>query len=371
MAAGLPDVVISPTAEMGYFCSAVVAYLPSSVMTTIHNLGIPWWAALPMSAIAMRTLFVLPFFQMPIRKRQARAALVTPLIQGHIRWLMRTLPPGTHKAARQIAIWRARRSVLSKFDALVTLPRRLGGMAVLFCNMEALRRMIGYKGTVIEMMVNWLYKSDAGVQQDPSYSAETVAERGQQVLEELTKVRIEQGNIPFPVPLPSQWFDPALKTEGFSFCPDLTVPDPSFYLPAILIASWVAVIAFAPRVARVPKTKLESLQLETSQSSSPSSTATDTAPSDKEITSTGPKYELNNGQRIFLTFVLIIIGPASVNFPAAINIYLISNIWWNWIVQRWLAWKIPVHPPPTACKRPVKMTSTKEKAKIFTIDRYK
>ncbi|KAI4848276.1 hypothetical protein E4T44_04031 [Aureobasidium sp. EXF-8845] len=161
--------------------------------------------------------------------------------------------------------------------------------------------------------------SPAGTAQNAAQDAAT------QVTEEMSTAVATHVN--------SVWFDSTLLTEGFSWCPDLTASDPTMILPIVFSSSFFASIYFAPRIQGAA-----------------SATGTDSAPDRAKPT---------NGQRIMMTIAMLSIIPA-LQMPAGLLLYFLSNMVTNNFMSRWLAYTKPIHPAPTACKRPVRMQRFKD-----------
>lgn len=150
--------------------------------------------------------------------------------------------------------------------------------------------------------------------------------------EAVANLSVEQAASVAPNHANTPWFDPTLMTEGFFWCPDLTTSDPTFILPIMFSSTFIASIYFAPRIAGA-------------------------------ATSTGRENTSNptNAQRIGLTIATLSFIPA-LQMPAGLLLYFISNMVVNNVQSRWLAYTKPIHPAPTACKRPVRTQRSREMA---------
>jgi inner membrane protein COX18 len=62
-----------------------------------------------------------------------------------------------------------------------------------------------------------------------------------------------------------------------------------------------------------------------------------------------------------MTIAMLSIIPA-LQMPAGLLLYFLSNMVTNNFMSRWLAYTKPIHPAPTACKRPVRMQRFKDTA---------
>lgn len=351
----------------------VLAFIPANIMAAIHSTGLPWWAALPLAALVIRTAIVYPFFQLPTRKSAAKRSMLGPLIQADVRQQVRILELKRSQTSAMRRRFRlpilgiqTTRHVGRMFGAPFNWPLKIGGIAVLLCVTEALRKLSGYRAGVL----GWLFPEGGGLSIVDAWRRGFSRPVEDQLPEPLASTT--DGHANWPSLRNPDWMDPTFRTEGLPWCPDLTAADPTMILPATLIGSWTALIILAPRLSRAPKQSFANSMVDDANKSLREAIKFSSNKQDKatrEIgvpaaeTKKGPMLsaELSNMQRVALTFILLIMPAPALLMPAALHIYLISNIWINMLTQSILAKQFAIHPAPTACKRPVRVTATKQR----------
>lgn len=298
---------------------------PYLFMTTLHQLGLPWWAVFPASALAIRTLVILPLFQIPFRKALSRRVLLTPLIQARVNFLRTkqkklAQSQGSRSSLLQsLTDTRMRAKVASKLgDQYGAVPRpiltKVASFVVLIIAAEAIRRLCGLKEGLLALIMDSFanaigFDTIDGHEEEASSELATAHEddRASEVYDE--------------------WYEPSLKTGGIpTWCPDLTSPDPTLILPVLFAATFAASVFFAPRAAQ--RRSLTTL------------------------TRTSNKVGLTNAQRTMLSLAVLTVFPA-LKMPSGLLLYLISNMGVNALHLRYLAKKYPLPSPLTACRNPI------------------
>jgi hypothetical protein len=66
--------------------------IPVACMEAVHSTGLPWFAAIPVSAILIRSLFTYPLLQRPLREKLVDRAQIQPY-RGQL--LVVNLPTGS------------------------------------------------------------------------------------------------------------------------------------------------------------------------------------------------------------------------------------------------------------------------------------
>jgi inner membrane protein COX18 len=377
-------------------CSNIIDYvdlLPVACMQAVHSTGLPWFAAIPVSAVLIRSLFVYPMFQKPLREKLVDRAQVQPLQDARMsivrRELMRTNSRDEPSFVRKFKLlmysWEIRYKLQGAlFDRQFPFGHRFAMFLTTIWVSDSLRKLMGAKDGLLKFIlgpldwtVSWFAPS-ALTEPTPGEAlktASTTPAPNQATTQELSdRSQFPTGNeaIQFPTDtkdfwspagtaqnaaqnaaqdaatqvaeetstavaphVNSVWFDSTLLTEGFSWCPDLTASDPTMILPIVFSSSFFASIYFAPRIQGAA-----------------SETGTDSAPERAKPT---------NGQRIMMTIAMLSIIPA-LQMPAGLLLYFLSNMVTNNFMSRWLAYTKPIHPAPTACKRPVRMQRFKDTA---------
>ncbi|KAI4720333.1 hypothetical protein E4T48_03431 [Aureobasidium sp. EXF-10727] len=350
-----------------------VALLPVACLDSLHSIGLPWFAAIPLSAVLIRTLVIYPLFQTSLREKLVTRAQLQPLVDANMSMAKRRLYRRTtkdtqnsmiHKLNLVINSWRIRSDVQKAMDSrrMYWFPNRLMMFMTTIVVSDGLRRMMGAREGLLKFVLgpldwtlSWLVPSplqkpspgEAEVSptspvpdpvtnigldnvDDPSPTGVSHGMSATETAQDATSGLAQEASTAVTDHLNSVWFDPTLLTEGFSWCPDLTASDPTLVLPFIFSSTFFASIYFAPRI---------------------------------QGTVTGSKSDERakptNGQRIMMTIATLSIIPA-LHMPAGLLLYFISNMLTNNLQSRWLSYTKPIHPAPTACKRPVRMQRYKE-----------
>lgn len=350
-----------------------VALMPVACLESLHSTGLPWFAAIPLSAVLIRSLVIYPLFQRPLREKLVDRAQTQPLVDAHMsnvrRLLDRKIPRDS--AWRKLNLvgnaWLQRQRIQKHmFDRKFSGGHRFMMFMTTILVSDGLRRMMGAREGLLKFVlgpldwtVSWLIPTSP----KQSVSGETV-EAVQANSSSFNQVPNQGSSAPTEVPtdaldvlsatepaqdaagdlaqeastavaghVNSAWFDPTLLTEGFSWCPDLTASDPTLILPVVFSSTFFASIYFAPRIQGTVTTAGSKSQSE--------------------------RAKPTNGQRIMMTIATLSIIPA-LQMPAGLLLYFISNMVTNNLQSRWLTYTKPIYPAPTACKRPVRLQRIKE-----------
>ncbi|CAD0097186.1 unnamed protein product [Aureobasidium vineae] len=348
-----------------------VALMPVTCLDSLHSIGLPWFAAIPLSAILIRSLLIYPLFQRPLREKLVARAQLQPLVDANMsitkRILYRRTTKGTqksmaHKLNLTLESWRTRNRVrIAMFERSRLYGHRFFMFMTTIVVSDGLRRMMGAKEGLLKFVLgpldwtlSWLVPSsltetspgeaevspaspvsnpvtNTGLDDlDPWSTGVPQGLSATETAQDATSGLAQEASTAVAGHLNSAWFDPSLLTEGFSWCPDLTASDPTMVFPLIFSSTFFASIYFAPRI---------------------------------QGTVTGSKVDerakSTNGQRIMMTVAMLSIIPA-LHMPTGLLLYFISNMVTNNLQSRWLTYTKPIHPAPTACKRPVRMQRYKE-----------
>ncbi|KAF7186135.1 hypothetical protein HII31_12527 [Pseudocercospora fuligena] len=253
---------------------------PLAVLDGVHAMGVPWWAAIPLSAALIRCTFVYYLSAKPGRKREITRAHLFPLAQIRAKIALdKQMAPqvekaqaggssrlalGTHVFARRIISNLRESHQLGKmFNApLFTWTAPLNFITLL-AFAEAIRVKCGTRQGLLSMALHnfeeTTHQGD-GTQTAQEKADEALAQRleAQQERIESTHAAREDGSDAFdhinpaeaidssslrpPIQPPAyaEHADPTLTTEGIAWIPDLTVPDPQGFLPLALGAVFLA-----------------------------------------------------------------------------------------------------------------------------------
>ncbi|THV79856.1 hypothetical protein D6C98_03554 [Aureobasidium pullulans] len=358
-------------AECSDFANSA-ALVPAAFLETLHATGLPWFAVLPLSAVLVRSFFIYPVFQKPLREKLVDRAQIQPLVDAHMSILRRNIrSEGLPQAVGKLQMVLSSFTVRARLQSILFNRGWWGGHRIMmFASTiwvsDALRRLMGAKEGLLKFIlgpfdwtVSWLLPKTApeptsgealerpAAASEPNAMLESNAAEPMQPTQEfapdllsststtqeaVANLSVEQAASVAANHANTPWFDPTLMTEGFFWCPDLTTSDPTFILPIMFSSTFIASIYFAPRIAGA---------------------ATSTG---RENTS-----KPTNAQRIGLTIATLSFIPA-LQMPAGLLLYFITNIVVNNVQSRWLAYTKPIHPAPTACKRPVRTQRSREMA---------
>ncbi|KAF2155535.1 hypothetical protein K461DRAFT_290557 [Myriangium duriaei CBS 260.36] len=361
----------------------ILSALPANLMAGLYETGIPWLVVFPLSALAIRSIFIYPRYQRQRRINQTRAAMLQPLVDAEIsnamlreRWSKQSRFTGIGGLVQQVQ----RRRAISKFRSTIvkqleedfntpTWPwiSRIIPLLILLAVSEGVRRLCGSKdgllsilGGPFQRIIAWIatpvtslasglwsftFARTASTQPDsPTLDAtlniadhdhaQTPAhENSQTLVQKLFGTFFERADFYES----STWTQTSLRSAGFSWCQDLTAPDPYKILPAIFSATFFASIWFNPGTPKEGNFY-----------------------SDESPKQAAPKPKRTLLQKVFLGIAALSIFPA-MNMPCALLWYFISNIAVSRLQMGRLMSKFPVLHPPVACKRPPMMASRSDR----------
>lgn len=372
---------------------------PSFIMDSLHYLGIPWHTTIPLTAVLIRSTFVYYISTLPAHKTRQNMNTLVPLVnaytrlqQGSDRERLKTQQMSNRGVAPyqwaahnlwtrfkyfQIAMWKY--GNIFGTGGLRRLGTGLMNFGVLIAFTEAIRIKCGTKQGLLSVVLTpfeFVGRTIAPGQfekvQDP---AEVLAARMEKIAEAKGGEMVNLSDLKLPPPAPgpditSPFFDSTLQTEGLSWCPDLTISDPTAILPLAVAVTMGASIVLRPtRTSSATKftpsttdstepIAQSDLNLPNSAALSPEAAATLAAPQPK----LRPGFfdiNLTIGQRVGLS-VAALFALVAQNMPAAILLYFIPSIVVGWVQARWLDIKFPVRPAIQPCRRPLPMKKIKE-----------
>lgn len=364
---------------------------PSAVLDAIHNLGIPWHTALPLTAVLVRTTLVYYISLRPARRdRQIQNQLV-PLAAAHMvvrqnspeqrKWrekMNKDISDPTLRAFDdRISRWWGYQKVMARlgkeYGVRKFRPWGLLNFGVLIAFTEAIRLKCGTRDGLLRLLLRPFqegFKPDAAAPAvEPALydPVKALAERLEAAWEKILAIpqipprpspihrqsseTVEAAtSIPndhpesLPVEIPEEtiatqhlapvsteptslYFDPTLQTEGLSWATDLTVLDPTFILPFGLLVTMMANSLLRP----IPPGAIPT-------SSDPGTQAA----------------RMFYYRRWSLSFAWLFFF-ATIKMPAAILLYFIPSLAVGWVQQRWMDWRYPIQPAILPCKRPIRM----------------
>lgn len=205
--------------------------MPHEILLALHSLNLPWSTVIPLSAILVR-LGITLFLSYPAHTALQRRRDLMPMLTGiqraikHSNYFRGWSPDQVNLFVRQnrdtmVRKWRAERwrgllpwLQFPVFIGFVETIRAMGGSAVGFFG--ALKQRLFPGGLELHG-------------------------------EEVSPNLIER----------SEWFEPTFRTEGLSWFPDLTVPDPTGVLPLLAPSLFAANILISSGLVTDPKAVLK------------------------------------------------------------------------------------------------------------------
>lgn len=377
---------------------------PNAFIDAIHSTGLPYWAALPLTGVLVRGVFVYYIAVKPAHRKAELANYFKPLVSARVRMLLSTADEqariargkgGRRWTASIRATWHYVRSTwmyqskfggsnipwgLINFGALITFAetirlkcgRQEGLLTMILTPLENMRKMLaeatsGPTEPEAEKVVNPAEALAARLQ--AAFDAQTAKAKEGELVEysdasELAEAVIS-GNVKLEpiskIDTTSHYFDAALQSEGLSWCPDLTLVDATPTLPLLTGAVILGAFWFKPAVIPPRKTPdpfkdglggSKSLDEVTADVARPKTTLKDS-------------FERARGQRTSVARQIPILGAllfASMasHFPAAVLLYLIPNLAVGWLQSRYLDLRYPKRPAITQCKRMLRFRAKQE-----------
>lgn len=358
----------------------IVATPPLAVLNGLHAIGIPWWAAIPASALLIRGVAGYYLSTVPARRRQQIRNNLQAFIMPwnyirSTRFQDSKYASGTHEEARQ------RMNFLSGLNRIWethVIGRQFGApllswssplnFAALIATTEAVRMKCGASSGLMSILMtpfNWIGRKIMPEHFPPVVDpVEQMAMEMADKLERMRELRLQQAqeqglvgeassNVtmedlshqppppPTVSPEPSSWFDPTLQTEGLAWFTDLTVADPLGYLPTATGLIMMASILLNPLKKPVK-----------------------VRPSMRPFFNRLPaviafpmtRYSI---LQLFGMTISCLFGIVLHHMPAGVVLYFLTSVSTNLVQKRWLDWKMPLRPGILPCGRSTRVRSKK------------
>lgn len=258
--------------------------MPTAFLDGVHSLGIPWCAAIPITAITVRGIFGWYLAVRPARQRREKRILLHPLANArtnahmaqfrhHTAQMWQDKSKRPTPAAQRFII--GTRSMWARFKETRYVGKAFGApmftwnnwfnFAVLIAFAEALRIKCGTREGLLSLIFGPLVPTEStNAQATSSDPAEALADR---ILAATEAQKSKQDGLLSSESLPdgdalanglnlpplntsayADMIDPSLRVEGFAWLQDLTVPDPNWTLPGALAALMLANVFLRPKV---------------------------------------------------------------------------------------------------------------------------
>ena len=388
---------------------------PSAFLDGVHALGIPWYAAIPISAAVVRGIFVYYLVTLPNRQATFVRQALSPLVSS--RYITRKSEL-RHEGADSFAetghglswyrfyirpSWirfKEMHRIGKDFGAPFLHWRRFGNIAILITFTETIRVKCGARQGLLSLFLSPFEKLrdmvtrtwqgspdpeeiDEVVHSPASGTTERLSPRElmAQRLEEMraaaeTKQVSQQEQLeglstdghsliePQIVPNGTEnsliQIDPTFHTEGFSWCQDLTLADSTFILPLALSASIAASVMLVPFSSLTLKKSARSHQHSNTSAFDPAIDDSErelvrlSERARKPQAAEGPLASLHFNERIGLSMSLLFFFVA-LKLPAGVLLYMTSSVLTGWLQTRWLTIKRPMPEPIQPCQRQLRI----------------
>ncbi|KAF1921763.1 60Kd inner membrane protein-domain-containing protein [Ampelomyces quisqualis] len=272
-----------------------VLYLPHEMMNVLHA-GVPWYAALPLTAFLTRALLVTTAGAWA-RSLTARYVGLHPLRQAlAFRNRDELMQRGGFRSPQEatVAVKKQVKEETAKLDQRwnVTLTGQISWtfaqIPIFFAIAEAIRQKCGARDGLLGLGFSFFKGEEA------------------------------QTTVGDMAVTTSQWFEPGLANEGMLWFQDLLLPDPTGTLPFVVSGLMFANIYLS-----------------------------------KNTVEEGASW--TRTIRRVLLGVSLLVGPLCQGLPAAMMLYWASSTSSVMLWNIWLDWRYPAPRGFTACKRPLQM----------------
>lgn len=348
----------------------VVAAPPLAVLHALHGIGIPWWAAIPTAAILIRGVFGYYAASVPARRRQQVRDNLTPLssvLRGV--WHARDMAKASKNVDKEFvniesmvkSIFRTNK-IAKAFGAGFITRTSFVHFPTLIATTEAVRMTCGAREGLLSTILtpfNWVARQVAPEHfPNPLDKAdELLAAR----LEQVREARLQQAQDPgvdsgsgtqtvsdnlfqsHEPPAPplihtdAPYFDPTMQTEGLSWCTDLTIADPTGFLPCLFAGVMIGTILLNP---------LTTPRIIRPRSWTP-----------WPVLYLARNYSI---MQMFGTAIAVAFGMVLQHVPAATVLYLTASSVTAFVQRKVLDFNMPLRSPVVPCVRGTRIRSKKE-----------
>lgn len=283
--------------------------IPHELLMGLHNIGLPWAAVIPLSAVLIRATVLFPLTTLPSRRAQQRLLSTVPLRHADASMLFSMLRPPNTEATIKKDLAIANRRMNKRFGTTWSMTTKVIWQFPVFVALaETIRRMAGANGGLLTVIAEWITPRS-------EWAKEVVDEK-------VGSLAAQVGQ---------SWVEPSFATEGMLWFQDLTAADPTLTLPFLVSALTIANLQLG---SRIPK-----------KSDKDEKAVINKGMADKALAQ-GALHKI-------LLFGAFLIGPLTLQVPSGIMLYWASSsmasIAQNLLVDR--VW--PLEQPIGRCKRPL------------------
>ena len=351
----------------------IVTAPPLAILSGLHGIGIPWYAAIPTAAILIRGIFGYYFSSKPTRKREQIRSNLQPLLAADFTLSLAKDHPGKRfrdipKVAYAQKRFSRAHEVGKAFGAPAISWSTPVNFATLIATAEAVRMKCGAREGLLSTVLSpfeWLIGKLNLMGSPPLTGVEARAQELAERMERIRDMRLQQAqeqalgadgqalsvpstmseNMFHPSELPatpsinvdSIYFDPTLTKEGFSWCTDLVACDPYHVLPIATAVVMLSNILLNPLPIARPLPFAQKLP----------------APIKFFLTRYAPMQKFSMGLACVFGYIL-------QQMPAAIVLYILSATITGFVQRRWLNLSIPLRKPIMPCVRGTRVRSKRQ-----------
>lgn len=401
-ARSLPRRNFSSTAHRPSALVDIVIAGPTAILDAIHGLGIPWYAAIPCTAVLMRCTVGYYLSALPTRKRAIVRANLAPLValkvrqrikdqeavmrEFHFRAVMREFH--TRAEISWSGWWgkslRMMEAVLlqvleshrtgKEFNAPIYTATSFVNFGMLIMFAEAIRVKCGHREGLLSMITS---RFEGGYEKD-------IAERmeaAQAAVDAQAELYVSgAGDVLVDPKLldPAYHFaktcadslDPTMLVEGLSWAQNLSLPDPLFILPFLLsfamlpdMTRYFKAYRMPLPPSRIPAPVLSRQYKEVDRAlrlaeEFREETAANLSRARGAILST---WTIDQKFRLWMAGLFFFVG---CGLPSGMLLYMIPSVVVGRLHTRWLDMKHPIPAIIRPCKRPIRGKVMKQYSNI-------
>lgn len=225
-ATSLPQPPLAAHTGLLESCVDLACALPHELILSIHNAGLSWGYAIPITALILRAFVIAPFIQLPTRRAQQRYIDIQPLcsawrnVLGDAHRKLHFKNPVDYPLKQayeesKAAISKQHRRVRKIMKCTITRRlRNFWQLPILFTLVETIRRMLNADFGLLNLLVQTFSSNQA---------IELSLERAD-VIQALYGTKV------------TAWFEPTMIEGGILWFTDLTAADPTCMLSAMVAA---------------------------------------------------------------------------------------------------------------------------------------
>ena len=307
------------------------------LITTLHTVtGTPWYVTLPLVALGVNAIFRLPFI-VYARKIGQRRGKLAPILQAWYAKIVRTVErepiPPSRKAKEVTSRFNKTSKRIYKEWGLQQwrMQGSLFSLPFWLVAIESIRRLCGGPRGLIGTLV---FGKKEAIDNGNVVSATASASNPAEVISSMDVATIEGVTAPGITDIAIGAADPTLATGGCLWFPNLMESDPLHILPCLLSAMLVVNILSGTKGNRLALFGLQDQKAEVDTTSASSKAAS------KQSTAS-VESPVRRGLQRGLIILSLMVGPATLDLPAALHLYWLSSAGFSYLLHEGLRRLIP------------------------------